>query len=228
MELTEKEKPMHYDKHHNVNGKANAGLTLGIIGTALGAWNLFKGNNATLFGSSTPTNVNINGVLPSSPSAFQVWEKESQDAFMLQKEICDYALLAQNERFNDRNVINQEMFGLYKLNQDGIKDTNDRITAELFALYKESRDKDEALKDRIAALESNVAVNTAIRPYQDQLIQCSIDRAYADSIAFTKDKTCKAIYGQVCLPNTPVVTGYAGANSCGCIRTVAASTTTNT
>ena len=28
----------------DVNGKANAGLTLGIIGTALGAWALF-GNN---------------------------------------------------------------------------------------------------------------------------------------------------------------------------------------
>ena len=29
-----------YDRR-NINGKANAGLTLGIIGTALGAWSLF-------------------------------------------------------------------------------------------------------------------------------------------------------------------------------------------
>lgn len=31
---------MNYDggNHRDVNGKANAGLTLGIIGTALGAW----------------------------------------------------------------------------------------------------------------------------------------------------------------------------------------------
>lgn len=34
---------MNYDggNRHDVNGKANAGLTLGIIGTALGAWALF-------------------------------------------------------------------------------------------------------------------------------------------------------------------------------------------
>lgn len=34
----------------DVNGKANAGLTLGIIGTALGAWALF-GNNRRSTGS---------------------------------------------------------------------------------------------------------------------------------------------------------------------------------
>lgn len=226
MELTEKEM---CHKWHNTNGKSNAGLTLGIIGTALGAWNLFKGRGFSLgLGSdSMPTNVNINGSLPgfSSPSAFQVWEKESADAFVLQKEMCDYALLSQNQRFMDRGVINQELFGLYKLNQDGIKSTNERITNELFALYKESRDKDDMLKERLSALESAVAVNTAIRPYQDRLIQCDIDKAHDDAINFTKEKTCKAIYGQICLPNTPVITGYAGANSCGCIRTVAASTT---
>lgn len=34
---------MNYDggNRRDVNGKANAGLTLGIIGTALGAWTLF-------------------------------------------------------------------------------------------------------------------------------------------------------------------------------------------
>lgn len=39
----------------DVNGKANAGLTLGIIGTALGAWALF-GNNRL--------GRNANGCLP--------------------------------------------------------------------------------------------------------------------------------------------------------------------
>lgn len=32
----------------DVNGKANAGLTLGIIGTALGAWALFGNNRRRL------------------------------------------------------------------------------------------------------------------------------------------------------------------------------------
>lgn len=38
-------------------------------------------------------------------------------------------------------------------------------------------------------------------------------------INYTDRKTCKAIYGEVCLPNTPVVTGYgSGRNSIPCER----------
>lgn len=57
----------------DINGKANAGLTLGIIGTALGAWALFgnRGNSGLLGlgGASAGTldgaNININGISPS-------------------------------------------------------------------------------------------------------------------------------------------------------------------
>lgn len=56
----------------DVNGKANAGLTLGIIGTALGAWALFGGRRATtasvlggagggMLGDGS-TNINVLGV----------------------------------------------------------------------------------------------------------------------------------------------------------------------
>lgn len=40
---------MNYDggNRRDVNGKANAGLTLGIIGTALGAWALFGNRRST-------------------------------------------------------------------------------------------------------------------------------------------------------------------------------------
>lgn len=47
MEIIEKEKIVeHQDGYYgpnkrDINGKANAGLTLGIIGTALGAWALY-------------------------------------------------------------------------------------------------------------------------------------------------------------------------------------------
>lgn len=49
---------MNYDggNRRDVNGKANAGLTLGIIGTALGAWALFgnrRSAGASILGSST-------------------------------------------------------------------------------------------------------------------------------------------------------------------------------
>lgn len=34
----------------DINGKANAGLTLGIIGTALGAWALFGNRRSSVIG----------------------------------------------------------------------------------------------------------------------------------------------------------------------------------
>lgn len=72
----------------DVNGKANAGLTLGIIGTALGAWALFGNRRSSgllgLAGSGMGgSNININGLETglgaangvTSPSAFQAWGK---------------------------------------------------------------------------------------------------------------------------------------------------------
>lgn len=51
----------------DINGKANAGLTLGIIGTALGAWALFGNRRGSgllgLAGSGMGgSNININGL----------------------------------------------------------------------------------------------------------------------------------------------------------------------
>lgn len=61
---------MNYDgcNRRDVNGKANAGLTLGIIGTALGAWALFGnrryasafGNGGGVLGDGS-TNINVFG-----------------------------------------------------------------------------------------------------------------------------------------------------------------------
>lgn len=77
-------------KHDDYASKAtgNAGLTLGIIGTALGAgaW-LLGGNNRSVFGSlgnGMPDNVNINtygGMTASNtaPTALEVMEKECAD-----------------------------------------------------------------------------------------------------------------------------------------------------
>lgn len=68
------------------------------------------------------------------------------------------------------------------------------------------------------------AINAAIRPYQDKLIQCEIDKAFTAGINYTDRKTCNVIYGQVVLPNEPTVTGYVGANQCGCPRVITSGT----
>lgn len=78
----------------DVNGKANAGLTLGIIGTALGAWALFGnrrsagvlGTGAGLMGDGS-TNINVVGAGMGSagaPTAFQAWSKSCEDTLALQ------------------------------------------------------------------------------------------------------------------------------------------------
>lgn len=91
------------------------------------------------------------------------------------------------------------MFGLYK----------SQIDAD-FSLYKGQRDNYDALKAQIDELKTQVAVGAAIRPYQDKLIQCEIERAFTAGINYVDKKTCNVIYGVTCLPNEPTTTGLVG------------------
>ena len=107
----------------DINGKANAGLTLGIIGTALGAWALFGNRRSSVIGGLGTSgsgmldgaNININGLSTAgngitSPSAFQAWEKGCEDTLALQKGLYDWALVQQSQRFADRQTIDSELF----------------------------------------------------------------------------------------------------------------------
>ena len=90
----------------DVNGKANAGLTLGIIGTALGAWALFGNNRRStgLLGAAGgggmlgdgSTNINVVGAGigagTAAPSAFQAWAKSCEDTLALQGGLYQWAL----------------------------------------------------------------------------------------------------------------------------------------
>ena len=101
----------------DVNGKATAGLTLGIIGTALGAWALFGnrrsagvlGTGAGLMGDGS-TNINVVGAGMGSagaPTAFQAWSKSCEDTLALQGGLYQWALTQQNQRFQDRQRLMQ-------------------------------------------------------------------------------------------------------------------------
>lgn len=230
-------------------GVAGTGLGLGIAGTALGLLALGRGTGFNLFGGSgsgMPQNVNINtdttgiggyGYNGAAPTAFQAWEKECEDTLALQKGLYDWALSQQSQRFADRQTLDSQIFSVWKSQVDGdfglyksTRDGFDAISAKQdnanFRLYKSQRDADDELRKEICELKAQVAVNAAVRPYQDKLIQCEIDKAFTAGINYTDRKTCKAIYGEVCLPNTPVVTGYIGANQCGCPRVVSSTTAT--
>lgn len=157
----------------DINGKANAGLTLGIIGTALGAWALFGNRRGSgllgLAGSGMGgSNININGLETglgtangiTSPSAFQAWEKSCEDALALQGAIYTQALNYQNNRFADRQTLNSELFSLWK----------SQIDAD-FGLYKSTRDS----FDVMAAKQLRQQVQPVQQPVPQRMIWDEID-----------------------------------------------------
>lgn len=197
--------------------RAGWGLGLGILGTVLGGAALLKrgGINGVL-GSDVPANVNINGGggFGVAPTAFEAYKHECEDVLALTKEIFGQKINTLTTLAAQRNTDVREKFGLYVNNRDNIDKVNDRVTSELFNLYKYTRDQDDATKDRISALESRVAVNEAVRPYQDKIIQLAINGALGDAINYTDRKTCKMITGTVVIPNEPTITGF-GSYCCG-------------
>lgn len=116
-----------YGYGRNVNGKANAGLTLGIIGTVLGGAALLgRRNGFSLFGNSgtgtsgSDANIAIascggvgSGYGYAAPTAFQAWEKSCEDTLALQKGLYDWALTQQSQRFADRQTLNAELFSVW-------------------------------------------------------------------------------------------------------------------
>lgn len=227
-------------KEYATKGVGNAGLTLGIIGTALGAYALWgRGNGLGVAGGvSMPENVNINtnrdnasvsaagdGVV--APTAFQAWEKGCEEAIALTDAIWRLHVSSMQADYDHRQTDIAEKFGLYQsqVNADfglykGMRDGFDALSAkqnqDAFGLYKNQRDGFDVLNARIGQLEKEVAVNTAIRPYQDKLIQCEIEKAFTAGINYTDRKTCRMITGELVLPSTPTVTGYPSYNPCSC------------
>lgn len=200
METVEREKVYVEQKHKEYASKSVAGTALGfgIAGTAL--W-LLGNNGRGLFGGCGHNS----GDGVATPTAYQVERKECDDVVALTNAFWQARVTQMNERFADRQVINSEMFGLYK----------SQIDAD-FLLYKGNRDSYDSLKSQIDELRTLVAVGAAVRPYQDKLIQCEIDRAFTAGINYTDRKTCRMISGEVVLPNTPTVTGYQSYNPCHC------------
>lgn len=172
-------------------------LAIGALGLQL------LGGNSILGGLTGNANcaaaANCDG-----PTAFEAWEKSCNDALSLQAGIYNNVIAAQNTRFNDRQVIDKELFGIYK----------SQIDAD-FNLYKGNRDNFDILNNKISNLETQVAVSNAIRPYQDKLIMCEIADSRTDARYDLDRRTCRMITGELVLPSTPTVTGFPSYNRCG-------------
>lgn len=214
-----------HEKEYASKGVAGTALGIGIGGLALA---LLNGNGRGLFGiggSSMPDNVNINtatggnGGGAEAPTAFQAWEKGVDEAIALTNTIWGLKVNTQEQMYNHREADIREKFqlyksqidadfGLYKTSRDLYDHMNDKLNAASFGLYKEQRDNFDKVMERVAALEKDVAVGAAIRPYQDRLLQSEIASAYNAAVNYTDRRCCKMIEGVVTLPSTPTVTGF--------------------
>lgn len=240
------------DYSRGTRERANAGLTLGIIGTVAGAAALFGrggnilggllgggGTSGASGGGGSPSNVNINGVPASNsgatyivggcgrscPTAFEAYEKSCDDAIALTNAFWRLRESGILEARDARNVDVQEKFGiysalvnqgfnLYKEGRDNLDGVNNRITRELFDLYKYTRDKDDETRKEICEIKAELMANAKVRPYMDKLIQCDMEKGFAWLKNYVDRLDCRNIKGQVVLPNTPEVTGFAGYNCC--------------
>jgi hypothetical protein len=221
METIIKEKEVVYDegrRDSNTRGKANAGLTLGIIGTVLGGaalarqggiGGILNGGGAASPGGSVTYNV-------ASPATCTptLFAKECDDILNVTKGMYDLYIAGMSNAAKAREIDVAEKFGLYVNNRDNIDAVSNRLNSELFSLYKYTRDKDDETNAKINEIASAVAVNSAVRPYQDKLIQCKIDEVYTALVNYVDRKTCRLIPGRLVLPSTPTVTGYSADCTC--------------
>lgn len=237
-EVVEKKTYVHdedRDKYASKGGAYGVGIPALVLGGL--AFLNQMGHGRGLFGgwgggANMPENVNINAVGgagaygSAAPTAFQAWEKSCDEAIELTNAMWGMKVASMQADYDHRNTDVAEKFslyksqvdadfGLYKVSRDLYDNTQDKMNAANFGLYKSQRDGFDALNARISQLEKEVAVGAAIRPYQDKLIQCEIEKAYTASINHTDRLDCRNIKGVITLPSTPTVTGFPS-QCCGC------------
>ena len=204
---------------NNTRTKSNWALGLSIFGAAAGGLALAKqGGISSIVGTGAPSNTVVYTGPTTCPAA--AFEKECNDILNVTKGMYDLYIAGQQSAAKAREIDVAEKFGLYVNNRDNIDRVNGRINDELFSLYKYTRDKDDETSAKISDLAQQVAINTAVRPYQDKLIQCKIDEVYTSLINYVDRKTCRLIPGRLVLPSTPTVTGYSA--DCPCPGTTEA------
>lgn len=76
----------------------------------------------------------------------------------------------QNQRFEDRERLNSELFGVYIDGRNRTDALIEKNNTDHFNLYKYTRDADDDIRKELSDLKAELAVTKAIHPYQDKLI----------------------------------------------------------
>ena len=188
-------------KEYATKGKANAGLTLGIIGTSLAGLMALGGGVGNIIGGGKPN-------CPGVPHEELYNERKEQADFVeLTKQYYE-SQITTNEK------IDKNFFDLYKMNVDTSFGLYKNHVDDSFKLYKGQRDQADVLMAKIADVEKKVDVMSAVRPYQDALINAKIDNVAMVGDFNLARRTCRMIQGELVLPSTPTVTGYASYSPC--------------
>ena len=197
----------------STRSRANTALGFGIAGLVAGVaalWNRNGGGLGSILngggsngGGSMPANVNVN-CGGGGGSTFGVYEKECSDVLALTNLIYSKAASARETDIAEKFGLYQSQitadFGLYKDNRDNLDRVNNRINDELFSLYKYTRDKDDETRKELCDLKAEIAVSKAVRPYQDKLLQCSIDGVYSTLKNYIDSELCLRPKGLAVLP----------------------------
>ena len=197
---------MQHMEHKNVPSmaKANAGLTLGIIGTSLGGLlalgALGKGSGLFNLGGN---NCQQSGYCNNTNTTYVMDAEE----LYLERQASADKLAATNRYY-------QGVIDFNKTLTDSFFAAYERDVKNSFDLYKLSRDQKDELIQKIEAVDKKVDVMAAIRPYQDALINAKIDQNALIADFNLSRRTCRMIAGELVLPSTPTVTGYASYNPC--------------
>lgn len=178
-------------------GTSLAGLlTLGALGGMSNGQGLLGG----LFGGGNnckqPTNGNTNYVM-------------TEEELYLERKQCQNFLDTTKQYY-------QGVIDFNKTLTDSFFAAYERDVKNSFDLYKLNRDTKDELARKIEDVDKKVDIMAAIRPYQDALINCKIDNNAMIADFNLARRTCRMIQGELVLPSTPTVTGYASYTPCSC------------
>ena len=174
-----------------------------IIGTALGGLLSLKSGlfNGILGGCGCQNECGVpHGELYNE-------RKENEDYVELTKKFYEGVIASQAD-------VNKKFFDLYKMNVDNSFGLYKNNVDTSFALYKGQRDTKDELIAKINEVDKKVDMMAAVRPYQDALINAKIDNVALVGDFNLARRTCRMITGELVLPSTPTVTGYASYNPC--------------
>lgn len=193
-------------------GKINSALSLGIIGTSLAGLMALNGKNggilSNLLGGGCGCQQQNDCGCGGNANTKYVMDAEE---LYLERQASADKLAATNRYY-------QGVIDFNKSLTDSFFAAYERDVKNSFDLYKLSRDQKDELSQKIDAVDKKVDIMAAIRPYQDALINAKIDTNALVADFNLSRRTCRMITGELVLPSTPTVTGYASYNPCNCAQ----------